>query len=123
MSYKYIFAAAAALDVEIEQMDVKTAFLYVYIEEETWIAQPEGFDDKSGRRFRLEKVLHGLRQSPRTWYKKFAIRLPLLSRIHTTACRRSCLPPRQRHHSRLRRRPTPRWTIGFRYRRHQEGSV
>jgi hypothetical protein len=28
MSYKTLFAIAAALDLEIEQMDVKTAFLY-----------------------------------------------------------------------------------------------
>lgn len=34
MSYKAIFAIAAALDLEIEQLDVKTAFLYGNIDEE-----------------------------------------------------------------------------------------
>jgi hypothetical protein len=34
MSYKAIFALAAAYDWEIEQMDVKTAFLYGNINED-----------------------------------------------------------------------------------------
>ncbi|RKK64725.1 Retrovirus-related Pol polyprotein from transposon TNT 1-94 [Fusarium oxysporum] len=69
MSYKMIFAIAAALDLELEQMDVKTAFLYGDVEEEIYIAQPQGFDDKSGKVFRLRKALYGLKQSPRIWYQ------------------------------------------------------
>ncbi|KAF4979965.1 hypothetical protein FDECE_17964 [Fusarium decemcellulare] len=69
MSYKAIFAIAAALDVEIEQMDVKTAFLYGDIDEEIYVSQPEGFDDKSGRVCKLKKALYGLEQAPRIWYQ------------------------------------------------------
>ncbi|EGU72538.1 hypothetical protein FOXB_16953, partial [Fusarium oxysporum f. sp. conglutinans Fo5176] len=36
MSYKMIFAIAAALDLELEQMDVKTAFLYGGVKEEIY---------------------------------------------------------------------------------------
>ena len=37
MSYKLIFAIAAALDWEIDQMDVKTAFLYGLVEETVYM--------------------------------------------------------------------------------------
>ena len=43
MSYKAIFAMAAALNYELKQMDVKTAFLYGDIDEEIFIEQPTGF--------------------------------------------------------------------------------
>ena len=68
MSYKALFAIAASLDLEIEQMDVKTAFLYGQIDDEIYMQQPEGFSDNSGRVCRLNKALYGLKQSPRVWY-------------------------------------------------------
>ena len=68
MSYKALFAIAAALDLEIEHMDVKTAFLYGDIDEEVYVEQPHEMDDGSGRVCRLNKALYGLRQSPRIWY-------------------------------------------------------
>ncbi|CAI7752405.1 unnamed protein product [Closterium sp. NIES-53] len=34
------------------------------------MAQPEGFDDGSGRVLRLKKALYGLKQDPRQWYLK-----------------------------------------------------
>lgn len=69
MSYKALFATAAARDFEIEQMDVKTALLYGSVEEEIYVYQPEGFDDGAGRVCRLNKALYGLKQSPRVWYQ------------------------------------------------------
>jgi hypothetical protein len=69
MSYKAIFAIAAAMDYHIEQMDVKTAFLYGKIDEDIWVQQPEGFNDDSGRAYKLNKALYGLKQSPRIWYQ------------------------------------------------------
>ena len=45
MSYKLIFAIAAALDWEIDQMDVKTAFLYGKVEETVYMEQPTGLED------------------------------------------------------------------------------
>jgi hypothetical protein len=68
MSYKTLFAIAAALDLEIEQMDVKTAFLYGVLDEEIFMQQPEGFHDGTNRVCRLNKALYGLKQSPRVWY-------------------------------------------------------
>ena len=69
MSYKIIFALVAAHDWELEQMDVKTAFLYGTVDEDIYVEQIEGFDDKSGRVCKLKKALYGLKQAPRVWYQ------------------------------------------------------
>jgi hypothetical protein len=45
MSYKLLFAITAAHDLEIEQMDVKIAFLYGDIDVEVYVEQPDGFTD------------------------------------------------------------------------------
>lgn len=68
MSYKAIFAIAAALDLEIEQMDVKTAFLYGCVAEEIYVEQPTGMGDGTSKVCRLLKALYGLKQAPRVWY-------------------------------------------------------
>jgi hypothetical protein len=68
MSYKALFAIAAAMDYEIEQMDVKTAFLYGDIDEEVYVEQPTGYDNGKDDVCILDKGLYGLKQSPRIWY-------------------------------------------------------
>ena len=64
MSYKLLFAIAAANDLEIEQMDVKTAFLYCYIDTEIYVEQPEGMGaiGESHKVCKLNKALYGLKQ-------------------------------------------------------------
>lgn len=44
MSYKILFSLAAAHNLEIEQMDVKTAFLNSPIHEDVYVEQPHGFE-------------------------------------------------------------------------------
>ena len=70
MSYKLLFAIAAANDLEIEQMDVKTAFLYGDIDTEIYVEQPEGMGaiGESHKVCKLNKALYGLKQSPHVWY-------------------------------------------------------
>ncbi|KAG9767303.1 hypothetical protein KCU88_g7475, partial [Aureobasidium melanogenum] len=69
MSYKALFAIAAALDLEIEQMDVKTAFLYGDIDHEIYVEQPHSMADDTPRVCKLRKALYGLKQAPRIWYQ------------------------------------------------------
>ncbi|CCE29311.1 uncharacterized protein CPUR_03004 [Claviceps purpurea 20.1] len=73
MSYKALFAIAAALNLELHQMDVKTAFLYGLIDDLVYVEQPEGFNDGTDRVCLLNKALYGLKQSPRIWYNTLAI--------------------------------------------------
>ena len=56
---------------EIHQMDVCTAFMYGYLEEEIYITQPEGFEVKGKEDWvcRLLRSLNGLKQSARVWYE------------------------------------------------------
>jgi Reverse transcriptase (RNA-dependent DNA polymerase)/GAG-pre-integrase domain len=72
MSYKVLFAIAAAHDLEIEQMDVKTAFLYGEIKETVFVEHPPEVDpsiDRKAKVCKLHKGLYGLKQSPSVWYK------------------------------------------------------
>ena len=71
-SIRVILSAAAMYDLELEQLDVKTAFLHGNLEEEIYMQQPEGFeDDATGKVCLLKKSLYGLKQSPRQWYLRF----------------------------------------------------
>ena len=63
MSYKALFAIAVALDLEIEQMDVKTAFLYSNVQEDIFVEQLHSLGDNSGQVCKLNKALYGLKQS------------------------------------------------------------
>ena len=64
---------ATSLDLEVEQLDVKTTFLHGDINEEIYMEQTEGYEEPGKKHLvcRLMKSLYGLKQAPRQWYKKF----------------------------------------------------
>jgi hypothetical protein len=68
-------STATVMDWEIQQMDVKGAYLNGIIKEEVYMAQPEGFDDGTGRVCRLKKMIYGLKQSGREWNIELNTRL------------------------------------------------
>lgn len=73
VSIRTLLSVVVNLDLELEQMDVKTAFLHGELEEDLNMTQPEGFEDKKHPDYvcLLKKSLYGLKQSPRQWNKKF----------------------------------------------------
>ena len=72
-SIRTVLGLAASLDLEVEQMDIKTAFLHGDLEEEIYMEQPKDFKERGKENyiFKLKKSLYGLKQVPRQWYKKF----------------------------------------------------
>ncbi|KAL0391273.1 UNVERIFIED_CONTAM: Retrovirus-related Pol polyprotein from transposon TNT 1-94 [Sesamum latifolium] len=72
-SVRLILAIVAHLDLELFQMDVKTAFLNGELDEEIYMDQPEGFQEMGQKRkvCRLKRSIYGLKQSSRQWYYRF----------------------------------------------------
>ncbi|CAM8940474.1 unnamed protein product [Rhodiola kirilowii] len=70
---RLLIAMVAFYDWELEQMDVKTAFLHGNLEETIYMEQPIGFVDKNNPKHvcLLKKTIYGLKQSPHQWNKKF----------------------------------------------------
>ena len=73
-SIRALLGIVAMHDLELEQLDVKTAFLHEEHEEDIYMQQPEGFtvSEKENYVCLLKKSLYGLKQSPRQWYKRFS---------------------------------------------------
>ena len=59
-SIRVLLALVAQLNLELVQLDVKTAFLHGDLEEEIYMTQPEGFkvDGKENMVCKLEKSLY-----------------------------------------------------------------
>ena len=68
-SIRSVLAIANQLDLEVHQMDVKSAFLNGELEDEIFMKQPSGFVDKRypAKVCKLNKSLYGLKQSARCW--------------------------------------------------------
>ena len=74
MAFRVLFAIAAFFDLDIDQMDVKTAFLYGLIDQLVYVEIPKGTESEENRNMvcRLLNALYGLQQSPRFWYKRLS---------------------------------------------------
>jgi hypothetical protein len=70
-SIRLLISFVVQNNITLYQMDVKSAFLNGYIEEEVYVRQPPGFEDSKFPEhvFKLKKSLYGLKQAPRAWYK------------------------------------------------------
>ncbi|KAG1670005.1 hypothetical protein FOA52_011160 [Chlamydomonas sp. UWO 241] len=72
-SFRVVLAIACERDLEMEQLDIKTAFLNGELEETIYMQQPPGYE-VGGRDMvcRLKRTLYGLKQAPRAWYLKLS---------------------------------------------------
>ncbi|GJY51687.1 retrotransposon protein, putative, ty1-copia subclass [Tanacetum coccineum] len=70
---RIFIAIATFYDYEIWQMDVKTAFLNGYLNEEVYMKQPEGFVNPKypNRVCKLKRSICRLKQASRQWNKRF----------------------------------------------------
>lgn len=65
-----VLAVAVQQKMHIQQLDVKTAFLYGELDETVYLAVPDGVEAASNLVCKLQKSLYGLKQSPRCWNNK-----------------------------------------------------
>ena len=74
-SLRILLAIAAHEDLEVHQMDVVTAYLAGELEEEIYMAPPQGLPGTAGKVCRLKKGLYGLKQSARVWNRRIGSEL------------------------------------------------
>ena len=69
---RLLLAVAAQKNWKVYQLDVKSAFLNGYLQEEIYIEQPRGFEVRGQEEkvYLLKKALNGLKQAPRAWYSR-----------------------------------------------------
>ena len=70
-SLRALLSMAAAHDMEVHQLDIKTAFLNGNLEETIYMKQPQGYEEGGASMVcHLQKSLYGLRQAPRAWHTR-----------------------------------------------------
>ena len=73
------------MDLEIDHMDVTTAFLNAKLKEDIYMEQPEGFASKDRSMvFKLKKAIYGIKQAPNEWNSE--INLFLLNILKFNRC-------------------------------------
>jgi hypothetical protein len=67
---RILLAFFVAKGFRLYQMDVKSAFLNGFLEEEVYVRQPPGFESVEfpHQVYKLRKALYGQKQAPRAWY-------------------------------------------------------
>nr|GEU57090.1 retrovirus-related Pol polyprotein from transposon TNT 1-94 [Tanacetum cinerariifolium] len=70
---RILISIAAYYDYKIRKMDIKTAFLNGYLDEDIYMVQPEGFVDHNHPKkvCKLQRSIYGLKQASRSWNKRF----------------------------------------------------
>ena len=72
-----ILSVAVSRGWSLRQLDVQNAFLHGYLEEDVYMKQPPGYEDKSKSEYicKLDKALYGLKQAPRACHSWLSSKL------------------------------------------------
>jgi hypothetical protein len=87
-SIRFLFSLAAQLDLEVDHLDVVTAFLQGDLHEEIYVSQPQGFvvEGKEDKVCLLKKAIYGLKQSARNWNRKAHKVLVISNHVMKVVC-------------------------------------
>jgi hypothetical protein len=74
---RIILSIAVSRNWTLRQLDVHNAFLHGVLEEEVYMRQPPGYEDKEHPDYvcKLDKALYGLKQAPRAWFSRLSEKL------------------------------------------------
>jgi hypothetical protein len=64
-SIQTLLALAAKYQLKVQQIDVKTAFLYKDLDKEIYIKLPKGYNNNDTLVCKLVKSIYGLKQAPK----------------------------------------------------------
>jgi hypothetical protein len=80
VTIRLIMSMAVSRGWSLRQLDVHNAFLHGVLEEEVFMRQLPGYEDKHTPQYvcKLNKALYGLKQAPRAWYSKLSTKLKSL---------------------------------------------
>lgn len=76
-SIRLVLSIAISRGWNLRQLDIKNAFLHGVLEEDVFMRQPPGYEDKRMKDYicKLDKSLYGLKQAPRAWYSRLSEKL------------------------------------------------
>lgn len=69
---------ALVRNMEMAQVDVKTAFLNGVLEEDIWVTSPRGIPNRPPKTYKLIKAKYGLKQAHLMWHKRLCYDLTQL---------------------------------------------
>jgi len=84
-SLRVLLAIAAERDLEVHQMDVKSAYLNGELQEDIFMQAPAGFDVPEGMVLKLVKAVYGTKQGGRVWYEEIRNTLLMMGYQRTDA--------------------------------------
>ena len=90
-SLRLVLTLAATEDMEIHQIDVKTAFLNGDLPQVIYMKQPKGFESPNHPNYacKLQKSLYGLKQAPLIWQQTLSAKLKSIG--YTNLISEECL--------------------------------
>ncbi len=74
MTFRVLFVVVAFFNLDIDQIDIKTAFLYRLIDQLVYVDIPKGSKIEANRKMigKHFKALYNFKQFPRLWYERLS---------------------------------------------------